>query len=141
MHGGAAIALTRNQEAVLGVLRAAGRPLSAYQILDQTAGEGVRAPPQVYRALEKLIAFKLVHRIETLNAYLYCDHGPHAEEVAFAICDRCGSVAEIAMKRLRPDLERSAAGTGFVLGEAHVELRGLCEQCAAADRAGRAGSA
>ncbi len=128
-HSAHTATLTKNQTAVLGVLRAAGKPLSAYQILDQTAGEGVRAPPQVYRALEKLIEFRLVHRIESLNAYLFCDHGPHAEEVAFAICDRCGTVTEIPMKRIAPALSKSATESAFRLSEAHVEMHGLCGLC------------
>jgi Fur family zinc uptake transcriptional regulator len=131
--------LTKNQEAVLAALRAAGRPLSAYQIMDQTTAAGVRAPQQIYRALDRLIDYRLVHRIETLNAYLFCDHGPHAEEVAFAICRRCGAVVEIAMKGIMPGLERSAAGRGFTVEEAHIELSGLCADCreAEADVSGR----
>lgn len=124
--------LTKNQALVLGVLRGSDRPLGAYQILEHTAPAGVRAPPQVYRALERLVELGLVHRIETLNAYLACDHGPHAEEVAFAICDNCGSVSEIPLGGIRPALSRSAASKGFALSEAHVEMHGACGNCAEA---------
>jgi Fur family zinc uptake transcriptional regulator len=123
--------LTRNQAMVLDTLRDAGRPLSAYQILDQTASQGVKAPPQVYRALEKLAAFGLVHRIESLNAYTFCDHGPHAGEVAFAICEACGAVAEIPLAELAPALAAATAARGFGLGRAQIELRGTCEACLA----------
>src|SRR5690606_24509193 len=46
--------LTRNQELVLGTLAHAEAPLSAYDILDRLRSEGLRAPLQVYRALDKL---------------------------------------------------------------------------------------
>jgi Fur family zinc uptake transcriptional regulator len=123
--------LTRNQQAVLTVLRGASKPMSAYQILDRTSAQGMRAPPQVYRALEKLLEFGLIHRIETLNAYMVCDHGPHSEEVAFAICDSCGNVSELEMRAVRPALKRSAADIGFSIHEAHVEIHGACGACLA----------
>ena len=46
--------LTRNQELVLGTLAHSDAPLSAYDILDRLRDDGLRAPLQVYRALEKL---------------------------------------------------------------------------------------
>src|SRR3569833_2731604 len=44
--------LTRNQELVLGTLAHATGPMSAYDILDKLRDDGLRAPLQVYRALE-----------------------------------------------------------------------------------------
>lgn len=126
---GAAAALTRNQEVVLGTLREAGRPLSAYQILDKTSAQGIKAPPQVYRALERLTAAGLVHRIESLNAYTFCDHGPHGEEAAFAICEHCGGVTEISLAGLAAALDKAAAAADFGLEKAQIELRGTCGAC------------
>ena len=47
--------LTKNQQLVLDALCGAEGPLSAYTILDQLREQGFRAPPQVYRALDKLV--------------------------------------------------------------------------------------
>lgn len=121
--------LTKNEDIVLRALRRSKRPLSAYQIMDHTTPKGVRAPQQVYRALEGLSDLRLIHRIETLNAYLYCEHGPHAEEAAFAVCSRCGRVDEISLAKMSPDLALSARKIGFALHSAHVELSGLCKSC------------
>ena len=55
--------LTRNQSLVMGTLASSNGPMSAYTILDELRGEGLRAPLQVYRALEKLVEFGLVHRL------------------------------------------------------------------------------
>src|SRR5262245_48967355 len=91
-------ALTRNQTQVLERLEAATSPLSAYTLLDQLRDRGFRAPLQVYRALDALIKGGLVHRLESLNAFVACsephDHG-HGM-TAFAICDRCGQVDEMS---------------------------------------------
>lgn len=47
--------LTRNQALVLEALERADGPLTAYAILDDVRGDGIRAPQQIYRALEKLL--------------------------------------------------------------------------------------
>ncbi|MCC2690339.1 MAG: zur, partial [Rhizobiaceae bacterium] len=62
--------LTRNQQLVLARLEAASGPVSAYGLLDQLRDDGFRAPLQVYRALEGLIKGGLVHRLESLNAFV-----------------------------------------------------------------------
>ena len=61
--------LTRHQSLVLDALVRAEHPASAYALLDQLRGDGMRAPQQVYRALDKLIAYGLVHRVASLNAF------------------------------------------------------------------------
>jgi len=55
--------LTKNQSLVMGALTRADGPLSAYTILDQLRDQGFRAPLQVYRALDKLVEFGMVHRL------------------------------------------------------------------------------
>ena len=62
--------LTKNQSLVLEVLESHRNPLSAYSILEQLADAGLRAPPQVYRALEKLIGYGLIHKLESINSYV-----------------------------------------------------------------------
>lgn len=121
--------LTKNESIVLGALSAAARPLSAYQIMEQTTAEGVRAPQQIYRALQGLVGHRLIHRIETLNAYLVCDHAPHADQSAFTVCTRCGAVEEICHQRIAPGLMRAVKQSGFTVHATHLELSGLCRTC------------
>ena len=52
--------LTKNQRAVLNSLTISGRALTAYDILDDVRDVGIRAPVQVYRALEALTARGIV---------------------------------------------------------------------------------
>lgn len=133
-------ALGRNEQLVLDALEASDSPLSAYAILDALRGEGLRAPMQVYRALDRLVAARLVHRLETLNAYIACCHagqgkaGGHRHEgaVVFAICANCGDVAEWSDPALDARLTERADARAFALDRAIVELSGLCERCAAA---------
>jgi Fur family zinc uptake transcriptional regulator len=127
--------LTRNQSLVMNALTAAGAPLSAYDILDKLRGDGFRAPLQVYRALEKLVEFGLVHRLESLNAFVACadphDHEAHAHGVtAFAICDSCGSVTEFHDHTIENRLKQWQAAQHFKPERTTIEIRGACNRCA-----------
>ncbi len=123
--------LTKNQALVYGVLSQSDGPLTAYTILDELRSEGFRAPLQVYRALEKLLAYGLVHRLESLNAFVACSH-PDCEEhepTAFAICEKCGAVMEFSGTEVMTGLKALADSEGFTLHKATIELRGLCKAC------------
>ena len=129
---------TSNQQAVFASLQKAGRALTAYDILDDVREAGIRAPVQVYRALERLVADGAVHRVESINAFVACahDHGegathaPHSDNIAFAICDDCGGVSEIPVPKAARTLGTIASESGFVTDRTVVELRGHCEACA-----------
>ena len=124
--------MTRNQALVLGALEQAGGPLSAYAILDALRGEGLRAPLQVYRALDRLVAEGRVHRLESLNAFVACSHPAcgHQPVIAFAICEDCNSVAEITDPALTRRIHGLAREARFALEKSTVELRGRCPGCA-----------
>ncbi|MFZ1814065.1 MAG: Fur family transcriptional regulator [Rhizobiaceae bacterium] len=126
--------LTRNQSLVMGALSRSTGPLSAYTILDQLREEGFRAPLQVYRALDKLLEFGLVHRLESLNAFVACTHpGCESHEtIAFMICDKCGQVSEITDTTLSNHLAALARTARFAQTKTTVELRGICHHCQAA---------
>lgn len=123
--------LTKNQTLVMQTLSDAGGPLSAYTILDQLRDKGLRAPLQVYRALDKLLEFGLIHRLESLNAFVACRQrncDSHAF-TAFMICDACGAVAEISDESLAKQLRKLAKRAHFTASKTTVELRGACEAC------------
>ncbi len=125
--------LTRNQTLVLGALTQADGPLSAYTILDRLRDDGFRAPLQVYRALEKLLDFGLVHRLESINAFVACAH-PHCHAhglIAFAICEQCGMVEEFSDDVVRDRLAGWSSAHGFKAEKTVIEIRGRCASCLA----------
>lgn len=124
--------LTRNQQVVADALRVASQPLSAYQILDleTVRQQGLKAPLTIYRALDKLIELGHVHRIESLNAFVACDHEPHSEPAAFMICLDCRSTIEFSTTSLRRTIARHAGAHGFQMDGMHLEVSGHCEACA-----------
>lgn len=123
--------LTRNQGLVYDALSGAKGPLSAYAILDGLRDHGIRAPLQVYRALDKLLEMGLVHRLESLNSFVACQHPEcHTRgNSVFAICTKCERVSELAGGDLGRRLESMAAEDGFDMVAATIELRGVCSDC------------
>ncbi len=134
-------ALTKNQTLVFDVLERSDAPMSAYTILDKLRDHGFRAPLQVYRALDKLTEFGMVHRLESLNAFVACahreseccgaGHGHGHGTVAFAICESCNQVFEFHDHKVDHNLGDWAKSKGFKPSKTTIEIRGLCEKCAA----------
>lgn len=122
--------LTTHQQQVLEKLRQEHAPLTAYALLDKLRSEGFSAPTQIYRALDQLLSHGLIHRLESMNAYVSCSHGHQHGLTAFSICDQCGHIDEFVSNALSHCLSDLAATQHFVMKSATVEMRGLCAQCA-----------
>ncbi|MEQ9556249.1 MAG: Fur family transcriptional regulator [Rhodospirillales bacterium] len=124
--------LTRNQQAVLTALKGADKPLTAYDVLGLPAirKAGMKAPLTIYRALDKLTDRGLVHRIESLNAFVHCDHGPHDHATGFLICTDCGRTLEVHLEACETHLAGRARDQGFAVDDVRVEMTGRCPDCA-----------
>lgn len=123
--------LTKNQRLVLEVLRAESGPLTAYVILERLRHAGLRAPPQIYRALNQLKERALVHKLDSLNAFIACQNPECSGHnvLAFAICDRCEKVAEVAHPALSNCLSEIADRSCWEVTLSNVEIHGLCRTC------------
>jgi Fur family transcriptional regulator, zinc uptake regulator len=65
-------------------------PIGAYEILAELSRDREKAaPPTVYRALEFLQDAGLVHRLDTLNAFLGCDRPEDEHAGQFLVCSVC----------------------------------------------------
>ena len=121
--------LSPHSKKVLDLLAKSSKPLSAYDILDALRPSGIKAPPTVYRALEALIERGLVHRIESINAFVAC-HSDHKEHNAkFAVCRACGTAVEIHDPRLTSFINNLAKKLEFHIEREVLELSGLCNNC------------
>ena len=126
---------------IVDALRDVGRPLSAYEIIDQLKDKGLSAPPTVYRALNRLIEDGLAHRLESLNAFVACRHPHHEGTAVFAICSECGAVREFHEADAVLRLKAAATAGGFAVKEMAIELRGRCKDCRDPAAAGEGGAA
>jgi len=104
--------------------------MGAYDLLKLLREDGLRSPLQVYRALDQLILDGIVHKIESLRAFVLRTHMDDGSgHAAFTICNRCGRTREFHDGELGHVLRRLAQKEGFRASAATVELTGLCETC------------
>ena len=124
------VRLTPQRRRVFEILCAAARPMGAYEILEQMAGTTAGAkPPTVYRALEFLQRQGLVHRLESINAFVGCVHPDHPHAGQFLICSDCGEVSELEDSAVARSLQAAGKAAGFRTTRPVVELIGTCAQC------------
>lgn len=124
--------LTPLREQVLQLVWQSHQALGAYAILERLAAAqpGRRlAPPTVYRALEFLQENGLVHRINSLNAFIGCQHPQERHQTQFLICRRCASVVEIVDDASSTAIHHAAETLGFAPERTFVEITGLCPNC------------
>ena len=123
--------LTNNQQTVLDLLENAKEPLKAYKILFDTQKKGITAPPQVYRALDKLIEIGKVHKIESKNSYIACKHKNcnSSTNTAFLICETCDHVSELTQKNLPSYFAKQSEQADFKYAKHNLEIYGVCKDC------------
>ena len=122
--------LTPLREKVLQIVWKSHKPVGAYDVLDELARSHKAArPPTVYRALDFLMAEGLIHKIESLNAYLGCIEAGAPHTGQFLICRNCGTTEEIVDPKLETALEAAAARAHFKAERKIVEISGLCARC------------
>ena len=106
------------------------KPIGAYDILDKLGGEGkAAAPPTVYRALDFLIEAGLVHRLDSLNAFIGCPDPARSHTGQFLICRRCRTVVELDDPDIDAVVAEKAAGLGFTAVHQMLEVQGICGNC------------
>ena len=90
--------LSKNQKIVLDYIEKVNEPIKAYSILHNVQKKGIKAPLQVYRALDKLVEIGKIHKIESRNAFVACKNSncQISKATAFSICESCEVVSEIS---------------------------------------------
>lgn len=123
--------LTPIREQVLRLIWQNHRPLGAYDLLDMLTTISARrvAPPTVYRALEFLLDIGLVHRINSLNAYIGCPAPSTAHPSYFFICTECKTAVECTHAKLHHDINTIGDDMGFIIHKHWLEVLGVCKDC------------
>lgn len=104
--------------------------VGAYELLDTLKlTEANAKPATVYRTLDFLLEFGLIHKIESTNAFVACHHFDCNHPVQFLICDTCGDVKEIQSKGLKETLDKQALSVGFNVVKQTIEAHGTCDNC------------
>ena len=93
--------------------------------------KGIKAPLQVYRALDKLVEIGKIHKIESRNAFIACQNSSCqiSKATAFSICESCENVSEISNSKLSKYLSNFSDNSGMKYSKYNLEFFGLCKKC------------
>lgn len=126
-HG---LRFTQLRRRVLELVWSSHKPVGAYELLASLNRGGKNAaPPTVYRALDFLIDAGLVHRLDSLNAFVGCAEPESGHVGQFLICRKCRSVAELDDSDIHFVVEQKASDLGFTAIRQMLEIQGLCQDC------------
>ena len=126
------VRLTPLRRRVLELVWSGHRAVKAYDLLAALGdAQATAKPPTVYRALEFLMAQGLVHRIDSLNAFIGCPQPDRRHSAQFLICAACGEVSELHAASIERAVAEQAADSGFALSRKIIELHGRCPRCTA----------
>ncbi|MDY0331335.1 MAG: transcriptional repressor [Thiomonas sp.] len=132
------VRLTPLRRRVLELVQSRTEAVKAYDLLALLSTEDHAArPPTVYRALDFLLEQGLIHRVDSLNAFVGCKRPDTPHAAHFLLCERCGRVQELQSEAVDAAIVQAVAATGFVARRAHLEVQGLCAACAASVQADR----
>ena len=118
--------LTKIRQQVLEIIWASHNPIGAYDVLQKLQESGHKpAPPTAYRALEFLVSAQLIHRIESLNAFIGCPSPEANHQCQFYICNDCGHIAEMSSSGVADALSAEAKNLGFESRQPVIEVFGV----------------
>ena len=123
--------LSKNQKIIFDIIHNSSEPLKAYSILFNVQKKGIKAPLQVYRALDKLVEIGKIHKIESRNAFIACQNSSCqiSNATAFSICESCEKISEISNSKLSKYLSNFSDKSGMKYNKYNLEFFGLCKKC------------
>lgn len=126
------VPLTPIRQQVLALIWDSHKAVKAYELLDRLKFHQATAKPiTVYRALDFLIEQGLIHRIESLNAFIGCRCPAFQHEQLLLICQQCNEVEERPASQVMQSLSQEINAANFIVHSKAIEIHGICQKCAA----------
>ena len=121
--------LSKNQQIIFDIIDKSSEPMKAYSILFNVQKKGIKAPLQVYRALDKLVEIGKIHKIESRNAFIACQNSSCqvSKATAFSICESCEKVTEINNSSLSKYLSNFKDKAGMKYNKYNLEFFGYAK--------------
>jgi Fur family zinc uptake transcriptional regulator len=115
---------------ILEMIWSSHSPAKAYDILEKLQKQVSAArPTTVYRSLDFLQDNGLVHKLNTLSAYVGCSHPLEHKYCYFLICNECGQIKECCDSKLTDAIQLSSNQNKFKLNQITLEIQGSCQLC------------
>ncbi len=121
---------TSQRKAILELICSSHKAIGAYELLEQFQKQDPKAKPiTIYRNLEFLLENGLIHKIESLNAFIGClDAGKH-HHTAILICKVCHNAYEFIAEQAIQNLQEISMEHQFQTESLIIELHGYCASC------------
>jgi Fur family zinc uptake transcriptional regulator len=124
------VRLTSIRRRILELVCSSHKALGAYELLDLFREEDIKAKPvTIYRALDFLMEAGLVHKIESLNAFIGCMQAETQHETVILICDECKNAYELEATSVYQKIFTMSKKVQFTPTFLNIELHGLCVSC------------
>ena len=124
------VQLTPIRHKVLELIWESHKAVKAYELLDRLKPLLQAAKPStIYRALDFLIEQGLIHRVESLNAFVGCRCSDHQHEQLLLICKHCHEVEERSAPDVMLALSQEFNQAGFMVHSKAIEVHGICAKC------------
>lgn len=126
------ISLTPLRKKVLKLVWQQGHTsVKAYDLLENLKKEEPSAKPvTIYRALDFLIENHIIHKIESQNSYIGCNHPTRQHNCAFLICNKCREITECCESdKLMSSIKENLPLSSFTPQNITLEVHGICKNC------------
>lgn len=124
------VQLTPIRHQVLELIWESHKAVKAYELLDRIKPlQNAAKPATIYRALDFLIEQGLIHRVESLNAFVGCSCSGHQHEQLLLICKHCNEVEERPAPAVMQALSQEFEHAGFIVHSKAIEIHGVCTKC------------
>lgn len=105
--------------------------VKAYDLLDRIKPKaGSAKPATVYRALDFLLEQGLIHKVESLNAFIGCSFSDRRHEQLLLTCVKCHEVEERPGERVMEAIAEELKQAAFTMQHKAIEIHGICGRCA-----------
>ncbi|BCG62761.1 MAG: Fur family transcriptional regulator, zinc uptake regulator [Methyloprofundus sp.] len=122
--------LTPIRRRILELICTSHKAIGAYELLDIYHAEDPKAKPvTIYRTLDFLIEAGLVHKIESINAFIGCLQAETQHKSAILICEQCSNAYEIDASSVYDSLFALSQAIQFTPHCLTLELHGVCSNC------------
>lgn len=105
--------------------------VKAYDLLEQLQKDDPSAKPvTIYRALDFLLENRLIHKLESQNSFIGCNHPTRQHNCAFLICNMCHEVTECCNNgELLETITANIDPKSFHVESITLEIHGTCQNC------------
>ncbi|MBT7543348.1 MAG: transcriptional repressor [Gammaproteobacteria bacterium] len=121
--------LTEIRKKVFEIIWKSHKPVKAYDILHEIKGIGSGKPPTVYRALNFLLQNGLIHKLNSQQSYIGCEHPNSHKQCYFLSCNKCGDITECCSIEMDNMFNIAAKEAKFNNTNIVCEISGICFSC------------